>query len=118
MGSLTSDVVAFHHVSISSGHGPRESLSLFVRQDLFGALRGVYVHRKKAHAVRVFGLDILQLPQRGTADGSPSGEEVEDHWTALETVQGNLLAVHCGQHEIWGLLSHLVAYLHRHLDRW
>ena len=118
MGSLTSDVIASHHDSISSGHGPRESLGLFVRQDLFGALRGVYVHRKKAHAVRVFGLDILQLPQRGTADRSPGGVEVEDQWTALETVQGNLLTLHCGQHEIRGLLSHLVAHLQRRLDRW
>ena len=53
----------------------------------------------------------LQLPQRGTADRSPGGEEVENNRAALEAVQVEILTPRGGEREGWGHLADPVTHL-------
>ena len=117
MARLARDVVSLQHVRISGGHWPDETLGLFIVQKLASTLRGVHVHGQKVHAVSVLGVDFLQLPQRGTAYRSPRCVEVEHHRPVLEVAEADLTAFNCRQHEVGGLLSRLMTYLHSHFDR-
>ena len=47
------------------------------------ALRRVRTHGEEGHTISVVWVDVLEAPQLGAANRSPSREKVQEHRTAL-----------------------------------